>query len=74
MTLPPPIRQHVLQSTCQQLLPAAEAGGAASNDATPVPITAANTTTAAHLMFFLMVHLLSAELSIRLRAKNVTIH
>jgi hypothetical protein len=59
MTLPPPIRQQVLQSTCQHVLPAAEAGGAANSAATPVPMTATNMTTAAHLVLFFIVHLLN---------------
>jgi hypothetical protein len=52
ITGPCPVRQQVLQSTFQQVLPAAEAGGAETSAANPVQITAANTTTAAHLTFF----------------------
>ena len=61
ITGPPPSRQQVLQSTCQHWLPFAEAGGEEINAAIPVQMTAANTTTAAHFTFFVIVHLRGAK-------------
>jgi hypothetical protein len=57
ITGPPPVLQQVLHSTCQHLLPAAEACGDANSVAIPVVMTAANKTTATHLLFCI-VHLL----------------
>src|SRR5262245_49456082 len=60
MTLPPPIRQQVLQSTCQQLLPAA-AAGVEKRAAAPVPTTIVNTMTATHFIRFFIVDLLPRD-------------
>jgi hypothetical protein len=57
MTGPCPVRQQTLQSTCQHVPPLAEAGGDASSAAAPVATTAANTSTAAHFTFFVIIDL-----------------
>jgi len=54
---PPPVLQHVLQSTCQHLVPAADTG-VANKAAMPVPMTAAKARAANHFMFFLIGYLL----------------
>ena len=56
-----PTWQQMLQSTLQHV--PADAGGAASSAAIPVETTAANRTTATNLIFFLIVHLLGAEVT-----------
>ena len=62
-----PTWQQVLQSTFQHG-PAA-AGGAVSSAATPVQKTAANRTTAANLIDFLIIHLLGAEVTMPVRIR-----
>jgi hypothetical protein len=71
ITGPWPVRQQTLQSTCQQVLLAADAGGEDNSAANPVDATAANRTIATHLVFFLIVYLLGIEINTPTEARTL---